>query len=640
MYPPSPSLLPPPLPPFLFAQPGNQFQNPGNAQTGPTRVQNGESRPAEPEHNRTSKTYGSNPKLDKSARWSPYPVSKGFESAPHKDLNSTEKPVNFPKPQNQDKAPDTSTVSRQSRPEEKQKQPTLSDQSPGAKRKKKKSKNNARDQSSSSSSRSSSAQRDNQVESASAPPKQKSNKTKKDKKTSSIFGLKSSKPSAQTQPQTKSTTSQSRPSDEDPAAQPKKKLQPPESFDKKKETTEKKKAWYEMVLKISKEQIEDDGQSQTGMNKENSCQQNTEKSTLPEFVRPEKPGDSSQFLQSLHVSTSDPSSSNKEVKENRKKKRKEKCQEEATQTVEAGQGSESETSRSGEAQQMVAGSNTSSLSKLDLPPVLKRDLSKHISSKSKTGSHEPNLNIARRVRNLSESRRTDTEKDSGLKPTVRQLISSSSRRNVNWEQVYQEVRKKQDKGKGMPRFVEIKSLRILFQVCAGFHSTLFSFRFGIEMVPCEQEDQSQEEDDVPLLEGFQWESFMDTSTPGSSRKRSLSESSVAPASSHPLFASLTPPETRRSDLGSELQVPHAPPKPQDGGDAEHQQEMEQMLGQIGDKVQKQPEKLTSVTVKALQRSDSALGDSSSGTEQLDGQGTGKRRRAAGVNKETETVDRS
>ncbi|XP_034530889.1 zinc finger protein 106 [Notolabrus celidotus] len=622
-----------PPPPFLFAQPVNQFQNTGNPQGGQTRVQNGEGRPAEPEHNRTSKTFGSNPKLDKTARWSPYPVSKGFESAPHKDSNSLEKHPTVPKPQTQDKAPDTSAANRQSRPEQKLGQLPLSSPSPREKVKKIKPQSKSRDGSSSSSSRSSSTQRDEHLDSAAGPPSDKNtNKPvlQKDRKASSFLGLnvgkKTSKPSSQAPPQTKSTTSQSRPGSTAPAVGPlqsKKERQLPETFCKAKQTVLERRSSldnskinrFEMVLQISKEQQRD--QSHIGMNKENSCRQNAAKPNVPESLRPEKPGvqpsDSSQFLQSLHVSTStleslEPAASSREGEENRKKERKEACQEEAMQAVEAGQSSESDTSRSGEAQQTVSGSNTSSLSKLDLPPVLKRDLSKHISSKSKAGCLEPNLNIARRVRNVSESRRSDTEKDSGLKPTVRQLISSSSRRNVNWEQVYQEVRKKQDKGKGMPRF-------------------------GIEMVPCEQEDQSQEEGDVPLLEGFQWDSLMDSSAPGSSRKRSLSESSIAPASSHSLFASLTSQETQRDDLRSEPQVSPVSTRPQEeeeeDKDSLRHLEVEKMLGQLEEKAQKQPEKLTSVTVKALQRSDSVLGDSSSGTEQLDGQGTGKRRRAAG-----------
>ncbi len=165
---------------------------------------------------------------------------------------------------------------------------------------------------------------------------------------------------------------------------------------------------------------------------------------------------------------------------------------------------------------------------------------------------------------------------------------------------------------------------------------LLSSRFGIEMVSYEQEDQSQEEDSIPLLEGFQWESLMDISAPGSSRKRSLSESSLAPASAHSLFTSLMSKETAQKEgLSSEQQGSSVSPSSifaQGNKDNQHQQEVEQMLGQFEAKAQKQPDKLTSATVKALQRSDSVLGDSSSGTEQCDGQGTGKRRRAAAVSK--------
>lgn len=168
-----------------------------------------------------------------------------------------------------------------------------------------------------------------------------------------------------------------------------------------------------------------------------------------------------------------------------------------------------------------------------------------------------------------------------------------------------------------------------FNLCPVF---LLSSRFGIEMVSCDQEDQSQEEGDIPLLEGFQWESLMDISAPGASRKRSLSESSLAPGSTHSLFTSLVSKETaQRESLSSEQQGSSVSPSPI-FKDNQHQQEVEQMLGQFEAEAQKQPDKLTSATVKALQRSESVLGDSSSGTELYDGQGTGKRRRAIGVSK--------
>ncbi|XP_070697894.1 zinc finger protein 106 [Pempheris klunzingeri] len=630
------SMYPPP--PCVFAQALNQFQNTANDQADQhgDRLKNGEGQTAEPELNgsKTSKTFGSNPKLDKACRWSPYPVAKGFESIPHKDANpnSLEKYPKVPKPQKLDKAPETSAFNRQSGPEKKPGQLTSSGQiveenkkhkiNPTAKPKER--------------SRSSSAQRDGHQNSSSGPSNQKANKPlpHKNRMISSSFGLKSgaqhSKASSEAHAQSKSAANQR--GLQVPPSGPLQSGQEgklPESFNKAGQMVLEKRGSLdssrnnrmEMALHIVEEQQRGDVQSQTGVNKENSCRQNAANPQLPASVRPEKPAlqssDSSQFLQSLQVSTStmessEPAASSRGDEENRKTVEMERCPDESMQAVEAGQSSESDTSRSGEAQ-TVSGSNTSSLSKLDLPPVLKRDLTKHISSKSKTGSHEPNLNIARRVRNLSESRRSDTEKDSGLKPTVRQLISSSgSRRNVNWEQVYQEVRKKQDKGKGMPRF-------------------------GIEMVPCEQEDQSQEEDDIPLLEGFQWESLTDISALGASRKRSLSESSIAPASTHSLFPSLISKETaQREDLRSEQQGSSVSPSPIIAQGNKGNQEVEQMLGQYEGKAQKEPDKLTSSTVKALQRSDSLLGDSSSGTEQYDGQGTGKRRRAAGDAPSAET----
>ncbi|NXG20152.1 ZN106 protein, partial [Grallaria varia] len=146
------------------------------------------------------------------------------------------------------------------------------------------------------------------------------------------------------------------------------------------------------------------------------------------------------------------------------------------------------------------------LSKLGLPASLQRDLTRHISLKSKVGTHlpEPNLNNARRIRNVSGHRRSETEKESGLKPTLRQILSAS-RRNVNWDQVIQQVtKKKQELGKGLPRF-------------------------GIEMVPLVQNEQEglelSEEPVLSTLEGFQWEGIS-LAVSGSARKRSFSESSV------------------------------------------------------------------------------------------------------------------
>ena len=148
------------------------------------------------------------------------------------------------------------------------------------------------------------------------------------------------------------------------------------------------------------------------------------------------------------------------------------------------------------------------------------------------------------------------------------------------------------------------------------------------MVPLDQEDQSQEDDDIPLLEGFQWDSVMDISASVTSRKRSLSESSLAPASSQSLFPSLTPKEAQKESFNSEQQGSS------NSGNQDNlsQEELAQMLDDFVAAEQKLPDKLLSSTVASLQRYDSVLGDSSSGTEQCDSQGTGKRRRATGVSK--------
>lgn len=154
---------------------------------------------------------------------------------------------------------------------------------------------------------------------------------------------------------------------------------------------------------------------------------------------------------------------------------------------------------------------------------------------------------------------------------------------------------------------------------------LLFFRFGIEMVPCEQTSHSQEEEEIPLLEGFHWDSLMDVSAQGTTRKRSLSESSFAPRSTRSLFASFTSEDSaQREHLGSEQLRPTGSPNSTSAPEkADHQSQSES-------KVPTHPDKLTSTAVKVLLRSDSALGDSSSGTEQNDGQGTGKRRRAVRV----------
>ncbi|XP_050989402.1 zinc finger protein 106 [Labeo rohita] len=201
-------------------------------------------------------------------------------------------------------------------------------------------------------------------------------------------------------------------------------------------------------------------------------------------------------LQSLQVSTS---TMDHEDEEECGEMEESTVQDQVMDTLDEGMCSGGEGSHSSPSQQTASGS-VPSLSKLALPACLQRDLNRHIGTKGKAASHEPNLNIARRIRNLSETKKNETEKDSGLKPTLRQLISSSgSRRNVNWDQVYQEVNRKKQ-GKGLPRF-------------------------GIEMVPCEPEGPNQMDEDVPLSEGFHWDSLIEFSQVPT-RKRSLSESNL------------------------------------------------------------------------------------------------------------------
>lgn len=85
--------------------------------------------------------------------------------------------------------------------------------------------------------------------------------------------------------------------------------------------------------------------------------------------------------------------------------------------------------------------------------ALPASLSRHV---GKTTSAEPNLNTARRIRNVGKSRKGegDMEDDKArLKPTIQKLLcSAGSQKKVNWREMYQEAhKKKQEKVKGMPR---------------------------------------------------------------------------------------------------------------------------------------------------------------------------------------------
>uniref|UniRef100_A0A8C1HM20 Zinc finger protein 106 n=1 Tax=Cyprinus carpio carpio TaxID=630221 RepID=A0A8C1HM20_CYPCA len=230
--------------------------------------------------------------------------------------------------------------------------------------------------------------------------------------------------------------------------------------------------------------------------------------------------DSRPSLQSLQVSTSTMGHENEEECGEMGENPHLPVQDQVMDTLDEGLCS------AGEGSQQTAGGSVPSLSKLALPACLQRDLNRHMGPKGKAASHEPNLNISRRIRNVSGTRKNETEKDAGLKTTLRQLISSSgSKRNVNWDQVYQEVNRKKQ-GKGLPRF-------------------------GIEMVPCEPEGPNQmDQDEVPLSEGFHWDSLFEFSQVPS-HKRSLSESNVVkenPVRDSPACGPSQPP--RREELHS------------------------------------------------------------------------------------------
>ncbi|XP_009948362.1 PREDICTED: zinc finger protein 106 [Leptosomus discolor] len=300
------------------------------------------------------------------------------------------------------------------------------------------------------------------------------------------------------------------------------------------------------------------------------------------------------------------------------------------------------------------------LSKLGLPASLQRDLTRHISLKSKVGTHlpEPNLNHARRIRNVSSHRRSETEKESGLKPTLRQILSAS-RRNVNWDQVIQQVtKKKQELGKGLPRF-------------------------GIEMVPLVQNEQEGlelgEESDLSALEGFQWEGIS-LAVPGSTRKRSFSESSVvadrnpaysffseqakikesgqrrviAASPSHCITSGYEASADIEADLKRETSSLPLSPFPSERTETSgrrHSLEATSEVTRLTKQDQESPEKRTPLLEKqnvleiseenhpasnnasllAVSNNIDAATDSSctSGTEQNDSQGIGKKRRATG-----------
>lgn len=145
------------------------------------------------------------------------------------------------------------------------------------------------------------------------------------------------------------------------------------------------------------------------------------------------------------------------------------------------------------------------------------------------------------------------------------------------------------------------------------------------MVPVDQEDQSQEEEtDIPLLEGFHWDLLMDSTASATPRKRSLSESSLAPSSAHSAFPSLASVDGPQS----------GPPDGKRQGSPACRITVAQREAELGEAVE---EKQTGkVAAAGLQWSDLLVVDSESGSEQPDGQGTGKRRRTVRVSDSSTT----
>lgn len=432
----------------FYAPVFNRFQDTGNIRGSQQEagLQN-EVAEKDPHSSRNSKTFGSNPKLDKGCRWTPYSVTSG----PHSDINPniSEKHHTASKQQKHD----VISCNRSSQPEYEQKHLIASRQG-----EEDKMKQQTKTKSDRSLRRGKSSETGGSRSLASGSSSQKSNKTSIHSVPSARGGAQSNKTSSEDLP----TGKQSGLKEPVRSLQSRQEKLLPEPLNAARQMVSEKRgslsssAYNRWKVKHhTEEQQKEQGHGQIEANSD--CLSSLKPSS-PVADRLEKlslpSADSSKPVSTSTAQSSESAASGRNPQQNKNKVEKQTCSvvpEEAMQVTEAGQSSESDAARSGEAN-TVSGTNVSALSKLDLPPVLKRDLTKHISSKSKTAGHEPNLNIARRVHNVGESRRSDSEKDSGLKPTVRQLISSSgSRRNVNWEQVYQEVKKKQDKGKGIPR---------------------------------------------------------------------------------------------------------------------------------------------------------------------------------------------
>uniref|UniRef100_A0A8C8GV66 C2H2-type domain-containing protein n=1 Tax=Oncorhynchus tshawytscha TaxID=74940 RepID=A0A8C8GV66_ONCTS len=158
-------------------------------------------------------------------------------------------------------------------------------------------------------------------------------------------------------------------------------------------------------------------------------------------------------------------------------------------------------------------------------------------------------------------------------------------------------------------------------------------RFGIEMVSCDQEGE-----EVPLAEGFQWETLFGLGDSGPAfapvtpRKRSLSESSVAPdrstANLSSLFGGQTPGQAMPGDgAGREVRCSS---DQQSSSFFRNLQQPKVEATPCEDSAQREVQgPLPEGPPGVEPRPDSVIGDSSSGTEQTDTQGARMKRRAAG-----------
>ena len=165
------------------------------------------------------------------------------------------------------------------------------------------------------------------------------------------------------------------------------------------------------------------------------------------------------------------------------------------------------------------------------------------------------------------------------------------------------------------------------------------------MVSCDQEGMSQEEEDIPLTEGFQWESLLiGHANMAPTRQRSLSESSVAPESS--LFPGLEERAARKSQLrpsrrSSPTTISTLTPTPFTAlaptltatpadWEVKVKQQPEEEEEETDLQNEARPQTDLQEPVGVPQAPDSMVGYSSLSTEPSEAPGSGKKRRAAGV----------